>query len=124
MNIITTCNSCDICKHYLVTERKFTPKVPGKTSFIKGDLSCNIKSVIYLITCDKCKDEYISPAVDFIRCFRVHKSDTKIKNKHCGTSRRFNKKCLCFKSSFGYVRLQTNEQFYSDDPSNIQEVLW
>ena len=71
VNIITRCNSCDICKHYLVAERKFTSKVTGKTYFIKGDLSCNSKNVIYLITCDKCKDEYIGSAVDFKPHFRV-----------------------------------------------------
>ena len=26
---------------------------------MKGDLSCNSKNAIYLITCKKCKDEYI-----------------------------------------------------------------
>lgn len=91
MNIITTCNSCDICKHYLVTERKFTPKVPGKTSFIEGDLSCNshifiLAIIICLITCDKCKDECIGSAVDFKPHFRVHKSEIKTKNERCGTT--------------------------------------
>ena len=68
VNIITPCNSCDICKHYIVAERKFSSKVTGNAYFIK-DLSCNSKNVIYLITCDKCKDEYIGLAVDFKPCF-------------------------------------------------------
>ena len=49
VNIITPCNSFDIFKHYLVAERKFTFKLLGKTYFIKEDLSCNSKNVIYLI---------------------------------------------------------------------------
>ena len=44
VNIIAPFNSCDICKRYLVVERKFK------------DFSWNSKNVIYLITCDKCKD--------------------------------------------------------------------
>ena len=32
VNIITPCNSCDICKHYLVAKMKFKSKVAGKTS--------------------------------------------------------------------------------------------
>ena len=124
VNIITPCNSCDICRHYLVAERKFTSKVTGKTYFIKGDLSCNSKNVIYLITCDKCKDEYIGSAVDFKPRFRVHKSDIKTKKERCGTSRHFNEKCLCSTSPFGYVKVQIIEQVYSEDPSNIEEVLW
>ena len=79
VNTITPCNSCDICKNYLVAERKFTSKVIGKTHFVKGDLSCNSKNVIYLTTCGKCKDEYIRSAVDFNIRFRVHKGDIKTK---------------------------------------------
>ena len=123
VNIITPCNSCDIWKHCLVAQRKFTSKVTGKTYFIKGDLSCNSKNVIYLITCDKCKDEYIGSAKDFKLRFRVHKSDIKTKKERCGTSRHFNEKCLCSTSPFGYVKVQIIEQVYSEDPSNIEEVL-
>ena len=123
VNIITPCDSYDICKHYLVAERKFTSKITGKTYFIKGDLSCNSKNVLYLITCDNCKDEYIVSAVDFKPRFRVHKSDMKTKNVHRGTSRHFNGKGLCSTSLFGCVKVQIIEQVYSEDPSNLEEVL-
>ena len=65
----------------LFAERKFTSKVTGKIYFVKGNLSCNSKKVIYLTTCDKCKDEYIGSAVVFKPCFRVHKSDKKAKRE-------------------------------------------
>ena len=71
VSIITPCNSCDICKHYFVKQRKFTSKVTVKTFFIKGDLSCNSENVIYFITCDKFKDEYMGSVVDFRPHFRV-----------------------------------------------------
>ena len=74
VNITTPCNSCNICKQILLAERKFTSKVSGKTCFIKGDLSGNTKYVIYLITCDKCEDEYKGSAVDFKPRYRVHKN--------------------------------------------------
>ena len=124
VNIITPCNSGDICKHYLVTERKFTSKVIGKAYFIKGDLSCDSKNFIYLITCDKCKDECIVSTVDFKHCFRVHKSDIKTKKECCGTSRHFNERCLCSTFPFGYVKVQIIEQVYLEHPSKIEEVLW
>ena len=58
-----------------MAEVKFTSYLTGKTYFVKSDLSCNSKNVICLITCDKCKDEYIGSAVNFKRRFNVHKSD-------------------------------------------------
>ena len=87
VNNITPCNSWDICKHYLVAERKFTSKVNGKTNFIKFYFFS--ENVTYLNTCDKCKDESIGLAVDFKPRFRVHKSDMKTKKERCGTSRHF-----------------------------------
>ena len=91
---------------------------------IKGDLSCNSKNIIYLTTCDKCKDEYIGSAVDFRPCIRVHNSDIKTKKERCGTSRHFNKKCLCSTSDFGYAKVKVIEHVYSEHPSKIEEVLW
>ena len=90
VNIITLCTSCDICKDYLVAERKFESKVTGKTFFVKVDVSCRSKNVIYLITCGRCKDEFLGSAVDFKPRFIVHKSNIKTKKECCGTSRHFN----------------------------------
>ena len=85
VNIITPCNSCDTGKHYLVAERKFTSKVTCKTYFIKGDRSGIRKNVLYLIICDKRKDEYRGSAVDFKPCFGVHKSDIETRKERCCT---------------------------------------
>ena len=90
---------------------------------MKGDLPGNSKSVIYLIICDKCKDEYIGLAVDFKPCSRVHKSDLKKKKERCGTSRCLNANCLCSTSSFGYVKVQIIEQVYSKDPSKLKKCF-
>ena len=100
INIVTPCNSCYICKHYLVTKMKFTSKITDKTYFIKGDFSCNSKNK-YLITCGKCKEEYIGSAANFKPRFRVHKSGIKT------TKVRFKEKCLCSTSPFTYVKVKS-----------------
>ena len=101
-----------------MAEMKFTFKVKGKTYFVQRDLSYNRKNVIYLITCHKCKHEFIGLAVDFELRFRVHKS------KHCGTSRRFNKDCQCSASPFQYAKDEIIKQVYSEDPSKTEKVFW
>ena len=130
---------------------KSTSEVTGKTFFIKGDLSGDSKNFMFLITCDKCKDEYICFAINFKPHFRIPKSEnvkTKkvrcgtsrhfikkkvrcgtsrhfIKKKvRCGTSRHFIKKCLCSASLFGYLKVQIIEQVYSEDPSKNEERYW
>ena len=122
LNIITPCNSCDICKHYLVAEAKFTSKVTGKTYFIKIHLSSI--DVIYSSTWDKCKDDYICSAVDFKARFSVHKSDIKTKEEHCGISKHFSENCVCSTSPFEYIKVQNIEQVYWEGPSKIEEILW
>ena len=46
---IVSCNKCDICKNFLITDNKFRCTVKGKTYFIKGMLSCDKCNVIHLI---------------------------------------------------------------------------
>ena len=94
-------------------------KITGKTYFIKGDLSCNNKNIICLMTCDKCRDEYIGSTVYFKPHFRVHRSDIKTKKERCGTSRHVNESYPCSTSPFGYVKVQIIEQAYSKDTSKI-----
>ena len=48
---IVSCNKCDICKNFLVTDSKFRCTVTGKTYLIKGNLSYDSCNVIYLVTC-------------------------------------------------------------------------
>ena len=45
-NSIISCNSCDICKNYMVFENMFTCTVTGKKYFVKGELQCNSCNII------------------------------------------------------------------------------
>ena len=92
-NAITSCNKCDICKNFLVSDTKFKCKVTGRVYNIRGKLTCNTPNVVYLISCSNYYDQYVGSALDFKSRFRIHKSDIKTKNDRCGTSRHFNTKC-------------------------------
>ena len=83
---IVSCKKCDICKNFLITERKFRCTVTGKTYFIKGNLSNDSYNVIHLITCSNCTEQYVRPAVNFKQRFRIHKSDIKTNKDRCGTA--------------------------------------
>ena len=56
---IVSCNKCDICKNFLITDKKFRCTVRGKTYFIKGNLSCDSCNVNYLIACSNCRVQYV-----------------------------------------------------------------
>ena len=87
---VTSCGKCDICKNFLVISNKFTCKASGKHYFIRGNLNCESKNVIYIISCKSCEDQYVGSAVNFKNRFRVHKSNIKTNKDRCGTSRHFN----------------------------------
>ena len=91
---IVSCNKCDICKNFLITDKKFRCTVRGKTYFIKGNLSCVGCSGIYLITYSNCREQYVWSAINFKQKFRIHKSDIKTNKDRCGTARHFNNKCF------------------------------
>ena len=56
---------CDICKNFMVFSNRFECTVTGKSYKVNGVLSCNSKSVIYLITCNNCKDKYVGSVINF-----------------------------------------------------------
>ena len=77
---VSKCNEsrCDICKNYMVFKNEFTCNATGKIYKVRDDLTCKSDNVIYLISCKKCKQQYVGSAYEsnFKPRFRVRKSDT------------------------------------------------
>ena len=92
-NCIISCNICDICKNHIVFENMFTCTITGKKYFIKGEFHCNSCSVIYLVECSNCKEQYVGSALNFKQQFRMQKSKIKTNKDRCGTARHFNNVC-------------------------------
>ena len=74
-NSITSCNKCDICKNFLVSDTNFKCKVTGRVYNVKSKLTCNSPNVAYLISCPNCDDQYVGSELDLKSRFRIHKSD-------------------------------------------------
>ena len=102
-NSITSCNRCDICKHFLVCKQNFTCKVTGKSYGVRGFLNSERSNVVYLISCTNCGDQYVGSARNFKNRFRVHKSDINANKDRCGTARHFNIKCCHPDSPFAFL---------------------
>ena len=89
------CNSgrCDLCKNYLQGSVKFTSFATKRFYHIKQELSCKSKNVIYLVSCNKCKLQYVgSTRNEFKVRFRNHKSSMLTKKKTCEVAIHFNSK--------------------------------
>ena len=121
---ITSCNNCDICNNYIVSDNTFICTVTGKSYFIRGQLNCESINVIYLITCSKCLEQYVGSAAKFKTRFRIHKSDIKTKKERCGSDRHFNSKSYHDTNPFQYVQVQLIEKIESNSLENIKGVLW
>ena len=94
---VSKCNEsrCDICKNYMVFKNEFFCTATGKTYNIRGDLTCKSDNVVYLISCKKCKQQYVSSAFEsnFKPRFRVHNSDIKTGKDRCGVTKHFLNNC-------------------------------
>ena len=122
---ISSCNTCDICKNYMIFESTFTCTVTGRTYFVRGELNCNSCQVIYLIHCTYCKQQYVGSALNFKQRFRIHKSDIKTKKDRCGTARHFNNVCCHPTNPHSYLKVQLIEQvFNSKNCNDIEAILW
>ena len=67
--------------------------VTAKYYKIKGTLSCNSVIVVYLITCQCCKLQYVGSAITFKEIFRIHKSDINTGKKRRGAAKHFLECC-------------------------------
>ena len=121
---IVSCNQCDICKNFLITDSKFRCTVTGKTYLIKGNLSCDSCNVIYFITCSNCREHYVGSAFNYKQRFRIHKYDIKTNEDRCGTARHFNDKCCGPNNKYDYLKIQVIEQVFNNNRFSIEDLLW
>ena len=121
---IVSCNKCDICTNFLITDSKFRCTVTGKTYFIKGNLSYDSFNVIYLITFSNCREQNVGSAINFKQRFRINKSDIKTNRDRCGTARHFNNKCCSPDHKHGYLKVQITEQVFNNNQLISEDLLW
>lgn len=69
---VKRCNrpNCGLCKH-LIEGEKFTFKC-GKSMFVRTNITCDVKNVIYVIRCSGCGGEYIGETGDLRKRVTVH----------------------------------------------------
>ena len=78
---VTSSNTCNICKNYIVFSSTFVYTVTGKEHYIRGDFTCDSTNVIYLAECINCNCQYVGFATTFKQRFRIHKSEKKSERK-------------------------------------------
>ena len=63
---VSKCNDsrCSVCKNYIVFKNEFTCTATGKTYKVRGAQTCKIDNVVYLISCKKCKQQYVGSAFE------------------------------------------------------------
>ena len=85
-------NRCDLCRNFFVESKSFLSLQTGKRYAIHSRLSCDSKNVIYLVSCKKCRLQYIgSTTTDFRIRFRNHKSAMLTNKTTCEVAVHFNK---------------------------------
>ena len=56
---------------------------------VEGTLSYNGVNVVYVITCQCCKLQYVRSAITFKQRLRIHKSGINTAKKRCGAAKHF-----------------------------------
>ena len=121
---VVSCNKCDICKNFFITDSNFRYTITGKTYFIKGNLSFDSCNVIYLITCSNFREQFVGSAITFKQRFRIHKSDIKTNKDRCGTARHFNNKYCSPNNKHAYLKVQIIEHIFNNNQFSIDNLLW
>ena len=77
-----------------------------------------------MITCSKCREQYVGLAINFKQKFRIHKSDIKTNKNGCGTARHSNNKCCNPNNKHSYLKVQIIEKVFNNNQFSIEDLLW
>ena len=70
----------------MVCDTTFKCTATGKYYKVKGTLSCNSGNMVYLITCQCFKLQYVGSAITSKERFGIHESGINKGKKRCGTA--------------------------------------
>ena len=90
---VTQCKqiNCSLCPQHLLTKSTFsTSKKPHTTYRIRHNFSCSSKNLIYLITCNKCKKQYVGYTTKELRTRINHHRSNIRTNQQIYISKHFN----------------------------------
>ena len=107
----------------------FTSTSTNRTYPITQILSCKSKNVIYLVTCKKCKVQYVGSTSDEFQIrFRNHKSSMITKKRTCEVAIHFNKELHALADfEFLIIEQLCNLSFNNnslDDRLLTREAFW
>ena len=77
----------------MVFDNTFKCKATGQYYKVKGTLSCNSVNVVYLITCQCCKLQYVGSVITFKESFHIHKRDINTGKRRWNLAKLFLKYC-------------------------------
>ena len=97
---VRNCNErCDICSNLMIFHNTFKCTATSKYYKVKGTLSYNSVNLIYLITCQCCKLQYVGSAIT------LHKIDINTGKKSCGAAKHF-LECCTIEGKFDNLKIQ------------------
>ena len=112
---------CDPSKNFLVVSTEFICQATKHKYKTRGTLTCNIKNVIYLITCKCCSKQYIGSATGFNEeRFRIHKIDINIGKIRCGLA---NHLLNVYKSAICKTEYLQVQLFVAKEGEDIDKIL-
>ena len=106
-----------MCQNRFIIPRKhFRCTVTNKKYNIKQHLDCNVRNVIYLITCNFCQKQYVGSTKNLKTRFTNYKSDIKQSKKSCTCVQHFGKV-----HNWSDFRIQPIEQVHLTDEMQSSE---
>ena len=115
---IFLCNKrCQMCQNqHIIPGKHFHCTVTNKNYKIRQHLDCNVRNVIYLITCNSCQKQYVGSTTNLKTRFTNYKSNIKLVNKSCSCVQHFGKV-----HNWSNFRIQPIEKVYLQDDMQSSE---
>ena len=101
-------NKCVTCS-ILIEGRKLRSSFTNEAYLLKGEVTCTTKMVIYLITCNYCRKQYVGKTTGMLKiCHHDHRQNVKDKSSNYGSH--FGEEC-----GMQNMKIQIIEQCWIDE---------
>ena len=123
VGLISNCNKrCNVCTSFMVFDNTFKWTTTCADYKVKGTLSCNRVNVVYLVTCQCCKLQYVGSAVAFKERFCINETDINTGKKRWDPAKHF-WECCTSEVKFDRLKIQLIESVNAPD-NLLEQNLW
>ena len=114
--------TCDSCSAFVMESNTIKSTATGKNFWIRKELSCETKNVVYVAMCTLCLKQGVGSTTVWKPRLRNYKSHIKLGIETCGIAKHFINDCVDIEDPCGYLIFYIVDCLDNTDNLSLEEI--